>query len=107
VSPVSAGSTSRVIGCLKLQVSFRKRATNYRAALRRVACKAGARRLLSAGSTSRECVVMCRSVLQCVAVCCSVLQFVAVCCNILDCRYRVAKTDRIPQVAGHFSQKSH
>jgi len=29
----------RCIGCLKLQVSFRKRATNYRALLRKLACK--------------------------------------------------------------------
>ena len=29
----------RVIGCLKLQVSFRKRATSYRALLRKMTCK--------------------------------------------------------------------
>ena len=66
---------------------------------------------------------VCCSVLQCVAVCRIVLQFVAVCCSVLQsvllvhskCKsartsknyYRVAKNHRMPQVAGHFSQKSH
>jgi len=52
----------RHIGCLKLQVIFRKRATNYRALLQK---------------TNPHAV------------------------------YRVAETHRMPQVAGHFSQKSH
>jgi len=72
-----------------------------------------------------QCVSVCFSVLQCrhVAVCCGVLQYVAVCCSALQhstlsesvcdadilCRrgYRVAKNHRMPEVAGHFPQKSH
>jgi len=79
----------RPIGCLKLQVSFRKIATNCRALLQEMTYADKA----SCGSSPPcttyrllQCVAVCRSVcgccrvLQCVAVCCSVLQCVAVCC---------------------------
>jgi len=96
----------RLTGCLKVQVFFRKRATNCRALLQKMTYKDKA----SCNSTppcnkfSSEltfknvylCVAVCCSVLQCVAVCCSVLltslrictdvlQCVAVCCSVLQC----------------------
>jgi len=101
----------RVAKTLMLQVIFRKRATNYRARLRKMSYKDKASCGSSAPCTllgldrikhrvSRrvccsvlqcvagsvlQCVAVCCSVLQCVAVRCSVLQCVAVRCNVLQC----------------------
>ena len=67
----------RRVGCLKLQVVFRKRATNYRALLQQITYKYKA----SYGS-SPPCTNGYMCALQCVAVCCSALQCVAVCCGV-------------------------
>jgi len=77
----------RPIECLKLQVIFRQRATDYRAFLRKTTYKNKA----SYDSTppcrsliSLMRVAACCSVLQCVVTCCSVLQRVAACCSVLQ-----------------------
>ena len=61
----------RPVGCLKLQVIFRKRATNYRALLREMT-------YIDKDRLAKE-----------------------------KTRYRVARTHRMPSVAGHFLQKYH
>jgi len=73
----------------KLQVIFRKRATNYRALLQKMIYKDKASHgSLPPCTRVRKTrwmslsVAVCCSVLQCVAVCCSVLQCVAVCCSV-------------------------
>jgi len=82
----------RPIGCLKLQVIFRKRATNYRALFREMTYKDKASHgcsppcnVLSSTHLLR-CVAVYRRVSLYVAVCCaccSVMQHVAACCSVL------------------------
>jgi len=76
----------------KLQVIFRKRATNYRALLQKMIYKDKASHgSLPPCTRVRKTrwmslsVAVCCSVLQCVAVCCSVLQCVAVCLVFVYC----------------------
>ena len=74
----------RLVGCLKVQIIFRKRATNYRALLRKMTYEDKS----SYDSTPpciKGCDAECYSLLQCVSVCCSVLQCVAVFCSVLHC----------------------
>ena len=85
-----------------MQVSFRKRATDHRALLRKMTYKDKASYGSSPHCSERtlakfrmgserththvlQCVAVCCSVLQCVAVRCSELQCVAVCCSVLQC----------------------
>jgi len=82
----------RPIGCLQLQVTFRKRATNYRALFREMTYKDNAfygcsppYNVLSSTHLLR-CVAVYRRVSLFVAVCCaccSVMQHVAACCSVL------------------------
>jgi len=94
----------RPMGCLTLQVIFRKRATNYRARLRKMTykdkascgswplcCRCGVRYLDSI-KHQVACRVCC-SALQCVAVCCSVLPWGAQVWSILNTK-RHARTGR-------------
>ena len=84
------------IGCQKVQVIFRKRATNCRALLRKMTSEDKASYRSSHPTVilhsdlkhlkylqMLQRVAVCCSVLQCVAVCCSVLHYVAVCCSVL------------------------
>ena len=74
----------RPIGCLKLQVNFRRRATNYKALLRKMTSKDKASYASSAPckreSGDHWCVAACCSVLQCIAGCCGVMQGVILLC---------------------------
>ena len=77
----------RLIGCLKLQVIFHTRATNYRTLWREMTSTDRASYVSSPSCSSKLTlksqgpVTCCR----CVAVCCSVLQCVAVCYDVLQC----------------------
>jgi len=67
----------RPSGCLKLQVIFRKRATNYRALLRKMTCEDQASydsTPLCSELTLEECTSRTWG--------CSVLQYVTVCCSV-------------------------
>jgi len=95
----------RLIGSLKLQIIFHKRATEYRSLLRKMTYEHKGSyessppcmylvaiwtcNVLSLVAMCRCCVLSlvatCGSVLQCFAVFCSVLQCVAVCCSVLQC----------------------
>ena len=97
----------RPIGSPKLQIIFPKRATKYRALLRKmtykdkgsyessppctrisqglIACTCSALQHRSVRYSGLQCVAVCCSVLQCVAVCCSVMRCVALYCNVLHC----------------------
>jgi len=80
-SPNTHTGWRRLIGCLKLQVVFCKRATNYRALLRKMTYKDKPSYASSPPCTQIHKHATCFSLLQCVAVClqfvCGVLQ---VCC---------------------------
>jgi len=76
----------RPLRCLKLQVGFRKRATNYRALLREMTHTDKA----SYGSLPLCSYCVLHKYVPCVyshspAICCSVLQCVAMCCSLLLC----------------------
>jgi len=97
----------RLIRCPELQIIFHKRATKYRALLRKmtykdkrsyesspsctrisrglIACICSALQHRSLRYSVLQCVAACCSVLQCVAVCCGVMQCVAVWCSVLRC----------------------
>jgi len=71
----------RLIGCLKLQV-FRKRATNYRALLRKMTCTDKATYGSSPPCTG-DMAFLAPLQLLVSGVCCSVLRCAAVCCSVL------------------------
>ena len=88
----SYGSSPPCIACIhrapyKLQVIFCKRATNYRALLRKMTYEE-----MASYESSPPCIESDRSIYKKEHTC---------------IWYRVAKNHRMPEVAGHFSQKSH
>ena len=88
---ICATGWRRPIRCLKLQVIFRKRATNYRTLLRKMTYTDNASYgslpscMFFTRATHRQEPKKYLNVLQCVAEGCTVLQSVAVCCSVLQC----------------------
>ena len=87
ISHITHTGWRRPIGCLKLQIIFRKRATKYVALLRKMTYreKTSCGSLPPCHTNDVSCHTDVIQMTQCVAVCCSVLQCVAVCCSVLQC----------------------
>ena len=81
----------RLVGSLKLQVSFAEYSLFYRALLKKRPIILRSLLIIATPQCGAVCcsVLQCAavrcSVYQCVAMCCSVLQCVAVCCSVLQC----------------------